>query len=202
MGKPEISSFFIFLKNGIFAGFVGFAVFFFFLKKWKMWYFCIFLYFHKSTFFIKYHFLHYYKKGWFSKYMGFSSKTDVFGFLGFRIWDTYIGLLGISMWINLWCGSDGSFRRFRRFVQMIKNYGWGWRVGLVGWSSWVGRYILLINPVEKKLVWWVVFPGWAHGDFQEGSWWFPVWAQVDFMYKLMWKWWVWIKMVKRCWLSI
>ena len=61
--------------------------------------------------------------------MGFSSKTDDFGFLGFRIWDTYIGLLGISMWINLWCGSDGSdgsfrrFRRFRRFVQMIKNYG-------------------------------------------------------------------------------
>ena len=47
--------------------------------------------------------------------MGFSSKTDVFGFLGFRIWDTYIGLLGISMWINLWCGSDGLFRRFRRF---------------------------------------------------------------------------------------
>ena len=43
--------------------------------------------------------------------MGFSSKTDVFGFLGFRIWDTYIGLLGISMWINLWCGLDG-------FVQM------------------------------------------------------------------------------------
>ena len=53
--------------------------------------------------------------------MGFSSKTDDFGFLGFRIWDTYIGLLGISMWINLWCGlggfvqmgsdsSDGSFR--------------------------------------------------------------------------------------------
>jgi hypothetical protein len=64
--------------------------------------------------------------------MGFPSKTDVFGFLGFRIWDTYIGLLGISMWINLWCGldgfvqmgsdgSDGSdrrFGRFRRFVQM------------------------------------------------------------------------------------
>lgn len=39
--------------------------------------------------------------------MGFSSKTDDFGFLGFRIWDTYIGLLGISMWINLWCGLDG-----------------------------------------------------------------------------------------------
>ena len=58
--------------------------------------------------------------------MGFSSKTDVFGFLGFRIWDTYIGLLGISMWINLWCGSDGSDGSdglFRRFVQMIKNYG-------------------------------------------------------------------------------
>lgn len=67
--------------------------------------------------------------------MGFSSKTDGFGFLGFYIWDTYIGLLGISMWINLWCGldgfvqmgsdgSDGLFRRFgqfgqfRRFVQM------------------------------------------------------------------------------------
>lgn len=51
--------------------------------------------------------------------MGFSSKTDVFGFLGFRIWDTYIELLGISMWINLWCGSDGLFRRFRRFVQTV-----------------------------------------------------------------------------------
>lgn len=42
--------------------------------------------------------------------MGFSSKTDVFGFLGFRLWDAYIGLLGISMWINLWCGLGG-FRR-------------------------------------------------------------------------------------------
>ena len=46
--------------------------------------------------------------------MGFSSKTDVFGFLGFRIWDTYIGLLGISMWINLWCGLDG-------FVQTVQT---------------------------------------------------------------------------------
>lgn len=45
--------------------------------------------------------------------MGFSSKTDDFGFLGFRIWDTYIGLLGISMWINLWYGSDGSDGSFR-----------------------------------------------------------------------------------------
>ena len=129
-----------------------------------MWYFCIFLYFHKSTFFIKYHFLHYYEKGWFSKYMGFSSKTDGFGFLGFYIWDTYIGLLGISMWINLWCGLDG-------FVQMgsdgsdgsdslFRWHSYGW-----GWSSWVGRYILLINPVDKTLVWWVVF--------QEVSRWFP-----------------------------
>ena len=60
--------------------------------------------------------------------MGFSSKTDDFGFLGFRICDIYIGLLGISMWINLWCGLDGfvqmgsdgsdGFRRFRQFVQM------------------------------------------------------------------------------------
>ena len=49
--------------------------------------------------------------------MGFSSKTDVFGFLGFRIWDTYIGLLGISMWINLWCGSDGLFR----WVQTVQT---------------------------------------------------------------------------------
>lgn len=141
-----------------------------------MWYFCIFLYFHKSTFFIKYHFLHYYEKGWFSKYMGFSSKTDDFDFLEFRIWDIYIELLGISIWINLWCGSDGlfrRFRRFRRFVQMIKSYGWGWRVGLVGWSSWVGRYILLINPVEKTRV---VggFSRRGHGDFQEGSCWFHV----------------------------
>lgn len=47
--------------------------------------------------------------------MGFSSKTDVFGFLGFRICDTYIGLLGISMWINLWCGSDV----FVQTVQMV-----------------------------------------------------------------------------------
>lgn len=29
----------------------------------------------------------------------------------------------------------------------------GWQVGL----SWVGRYILLINPVDKRLVWWEVF---------------------------------------------
>ena len=45
---------------------------------------------------------------------GFFIKTDDFGFLVFRIWDTYIGLLGISMWINLWCVSDGLFR----WVQM------------------------------------------------------------------------------------
>ena len=49
--------------------------------------------------------------------MGFSSKTDDFGFLVFRIWDTYIGLLGISMWINLWCGSDGLFR----WVQTVRS---------------------------------------------------------------------------------
>ena len=135
-----------------------------------MWYFCIFLYFHKSTFFIKYHFLHYYEKGWFSKYMGFSSKTDDFGFLVFRIWDTYIGLLGISMWINLWCVSDGLFR--------WHSYGWGW-------SSWVGRYILLINPVDKRLVWWVVFPGRVMLVSRKGH--------VDFQGELMWKWWVGIK---------
>ena len=56
--------------------------------------------------------------------MGFSSKTDVFGFLGFCIWDTYIGLLGISMWVNLWCGLDGvcsdGFRRFR-WVQTVRS---------------------------------------------------------------------------------
>lgn len=156
MGKPEISSFFIFKKNGIFAGFVGFAGFFFFLKKWKMWYFCIFLYFHKSTFFIKYHFLHYYEKGWFSKYMGFSSKTDDFGFLGFRIWDTYIGLLGISMWINLWCGSDCS-DGFRLFVQMTKLWV---RLVFLGWQ---------VYPVDKSC--WKNSCGWWF--FQEGSWWFP-----------------------------
>ena len=106
--------------------------------------------------------------------MGFSSKTDVFGFLGFRIWDTYIGLLGISMWINLWCGLDGvcsdGFRRFRRFGQTVQTVqtvcsddivmGEVGLLGLAaGWSSWVGRYILLINPVDKTVVWWVVFPG-------------------------------------------
>ena len=72
--------------------------------------------------------------------MGFSSKTDVFGFLGFRIWDTYIGLLGISMWINLWCGSDGSFRRFRRFVQTVYSDDKKLWVRL---ESWVGRLVFL-----------------------------------------------------------
>ena len=74
-------------------------------------------------------------------------------------------------------------------------------VGLLGlaagWSSWVGRYILLINPVDKTLVWWVVFPGSVKVISRKGH--------VDFMYELMWKWWVGIKMVikmvKRCWLS-
>ena len=51
------------------------------------------------------------KKGDFRNIWVFHQKTDDFGFLGFRIWDTYIGLLGISMWINLWCGLGG-------FVQM------------------------------------------------------------------------------------
>ena len=72
--------------------------------------------------------------------MGFSSKTDVFGFLGFRIWDSYIGLLGISMWINLWCGLDG-------FVQMGSDGLFRWvqtvcsddivmgEVGELGWQQ-------------------------------------------------------------------
>ena len=70
--------------------------------------------------------------------MGFSSKTDDFGFLVFRIWDTYIGLLGISMWINLWGGSDGVCSDV--FVQMGRSDDiviggefeeLGWQVGLL-----------------------------------------------------------------------
>ena len=78
------------------------------------------------------------------------------------------------MWFRRVC-SDG-FRRFRRFVQTVRTVrtvqtvcsddivmGDVGLLGLAaGWSSWVGRYILLINPVDKTLV----CGGWF---FQEGS---------------------------------